>query len=232
MNPTVLYFVPGNEQACSKGLLERAGLDHLIGTKNPSVHTLNSPANKPGCIFQAVAQNAECDDAKTRYDKDAQTWHACDGGKWWIGWWTDDPPTPECFLRELNFLHQQRFLPILADNNTWVVLPSLGLPRGFGLRDGSMCEVEQEKYRHIYEASARLFEWRINIEPREFEEVLSDIAICLSANYTLTKWEVLALELITKENIQNVVDCCLDINDDLEYGQKKTDSEEPAQNSG
>lgn len=223
MNPTVLYFVPGNAQSCTDDLLISAGLDHLIGMKKPSVHSLESPCESPGCVFQAVAQNAECNDGKTRYIKSEQTWHACDGGRWWIGWYTDDPPVPACFEREVHFLARMHIVPKLADGNTWGFTPALGLPRGFGLRDGAMCEVEQDKYRHIYDASARLFEWTQG-EDAEFEDVLADIAVCLSANYCITKWEVLALQLITEENIAITVKAALDLDDACGNGaEKKTE---------
>jgi hypothetical protein len=114
---------------------------------------------------------------------------------------------------------QQLELP-LADGNKWAFCPRLGLPRGFGLRDGKMCEVEQAKYAHIADATERLFEFTLGGEV-DFEDVIADLAVCLSANYRVTKWEALALQLFTESNIGQATSAALDILDICGY-QKKT----------
>lgn len=108
-----LYFIPGAHGASAEAL-DAAGLAHLKGLSIESGQIDRGPAG--GGLLIRIASKGRA--PALRYDGDAQIWRKCGGGRFWLGYNRDHPPTPEDLARPDTI---GGHLVTLEDGNKWLI---------------------------------------------------------------------------------------------------------------
>lgn len=210
----MLYYIP--ERIVSNEALNKYGLCHLINLPVEQREIRGAgPGGESGVVF--------CFDGTTPgemgYYPDTQTWHAMPGGGW-IGW--TERPTPQSLVKERNDV--QHTLPlVLGDGREWYIpviqrtSEQTGIQRaldgnlGWSPEQNALVIVARENQRGYYEAAAALFDWVVSQEQTEFEALLKNIASCMSALYRIGYPELVALQLCSVKNIEQIVYRLLDL---------------------
>lgn len=175
----------------------------------------NSPSGHRGCIF--CLRNGVFDGSPHPPDlvfrPEVQTWAKF--GQYWIGWITDDPPTPNDLKHRAKPAgHAVKFL----DGHEWVVGVARSfswaggantLPTVFGAdEDGNPCRRPHPQHRVLFEYAERGWRTMFNrpapgADPESmltFDELLEATALALGLNYRITVDE-LRVRAMADENV-------------------------------
>lgn len=91
-----LYYMPGaNSAVDAERLLAQHGLRKSVEAANLSFSDSKGPDDGGGVLCGHGGRSTPM-----LFRPDEQTWRECEGGKFWIGYWTDNPPTPETLERD------------------------------------------------------------------------------------------------------------------------------------
>lgn len=151
-----------------------------------------------------------------------QTWHPCEGGAVYLGWYTAaGQPGPEVFLRA-RAPRPTVSIP-LGDGQVWGFVESDALPqRAVFDASGERAWAPRESDALHYEACAWLADYAQCGEGRAYFDILDQVSVCLSARYHVSALEVLGLGLFSTDLNDAVVYACLGV--DLADDEKKSDS--------
>lgn len=224
----LFYFFPGANSG-SEVDLSGTALD------GESV-AFGGPTDGPGETERGMLAAAG-DGAGMRFDGKHQTWRRCNGGRFWIGWWTDRKPRPEHLaLREMIFGHQV----MLLDGHEWMVplaRPFAGgevLPQVTTLgEDGEPVRLIADRYRALREHADRLYDdWLADIGggAKLNQDDADRMAVAaLGTNYRIGKYEAAALELLDTTRTREVLRALIDLPTiEALIAEKKTDDIVPA----
>ena len=256
-----LYFRPGPLVKPSLDDARALGLSHAF-TYRPTAREIigrgPGPAESPGGIAGkstgtpgvVFADASRMGDAAIGYYPDAQTWHQVDRPagepELYVGWYTDQPPTPADLLRA----EPLPGVPVkLGDGREWLV-PVLQEWRG---DDDPMCRLPcpltrradgqwmrgdvVAAYRETWDRACQL--WDVIIAAMRETPAggktgyafagLHDFACeLLSINYAVSWPEVSALELFLPATAARVCEAAIDLPTFIDWVQKKTEAETPA----
>ena len=242
-----LYYAPG-KTAINRATVDSMGLGPVFGNPSlPCVHTTTGPDGKGGMVFCPGPEGGH-PSIKAGYFKDKQTWRSCDGGKFWLGYYTADRPTPRGLARAATV---GRFAPPLGDGSRWMIPvavsgwdpESIDLPMTLALGDSGRFDkrIPRPEFHALCQDAERateVFKVAFNIgEPPEEEpepmspEDLADLAVrALQINYRVGKWEVNELGLLTTTNVGTIVGVLVDLPTALSMQEaiKKNDGASPA----
>lgn len=211
-----------------------AGLLYSVNTDMPltveELHKLGFPfaeraelpgreARAPGeparVVFALTPAAADGRPPAVGYYPERQRWRTAAAGRWSIGWYEEDPPTPADLRRGELY---DGYSLTLRDGNSYVVPVArqtgggTGLPRVWSLDDyGAPTARVDERYRRLYELAWRIWETMgDDREPLTYGDLLEAVGLALSVNYYLTREELLALELVGDDELNVAVGYIID----------------------
>ncbi len=239
-----IYFFP-DEMVVTPASLTEAGLLSIISTPRSgeitgsflSGQVTKGPSGRRGVL---VASTEGSDQVDLRYEADKQTWyppptpdedygHPCG---YWIGFWTDDPPTPADLARPDRI---EGLEVTMADKRQWLV----PIARRFGVGpEKYKCELpnhykrDAETGRIVWPVLARYAElWDLSgdlaevfIEPYLEDEPPDEtvgkkftvgegwetVAVALGVNYRVGFWEIFSLGLLDDLCLRDVCFAVID----------------------
>ncbi len=188
----------------------------------------------PDNMRGVVACNAVGGPKRIGYYGDSQTWHR--RKDFWIGWQTDDPPTPADLERDGAQIH---YSIVLSDKQRWGLPVAKALPSYFGLNENGE---RVKKYQGPYEALNQMADecWRAiegqHITLVDFKEIAEErqheiASAALAFNYWVGPWELDALALPNRVDRMQIIMVLTDIvsmladGDEAEEIKKKDESD-------
>lgn len=222
----ILYYLPGRN-GLSKEAYSSVGLPWLIGTSPVTRRIMDGPDNQGGIIIwprvlketrkgapvieplQPKLEESLLKFYPTGHPEHGQTWQKCDGGKFWIGWFTADPPGPADLARLRTYSGTE---VELSDGNVWLLPEIAALPSTYALdAEGELTRSPHPAHRAQYDAAERLFAHIFSDDPSPVPELLELIATCMSVNYRVSYWEVAALRLFDGETYSLALSAILNL---------------------
>ena len=210
-----LYAFDGREQVPNK-TLEEAGLTAIIGPVNTQRHNASGPAGADCMLITAGTDAALC-----RYKPNEQTWQESISGKYQVGFYINDRPTPADLIRE----EQVSGHKVKIDGCEWLIPLARMFPEGTRLPqtllmgpEGTVIQKIIPKYAEFAKKAETLWEdMQILLGLAEGEPKLTDAESWLMAgeafklNYRIGPDEINALELITTQNIFAIFGAIIDL---------------------
>jgi hypothetical protein len=213
-----LYFIPSG-QNFGQGLLKEVGMDYLTADKMRQVSMLNSgPEDQAGILCADNRLSAK----DLFYRPAEQKWEKSINGKFWIGYWLDNPPTESNLRRPVLVNH---YKVTLNNGQAWAV-PVVRLYSGKTVLDetvtldgaGNIKYKTQKRYEALCERVNSLW-GDIAIEtgqsPGPFKlddkaryELATEV---MQLNYNIGPQEISMMELFTKNNLSEIFRAVLDI---------------------
>ncbi len=217
-----LYFVPDKTHP-SPELRERVGLGHVIpALESPDeaiVMTGHSPSGATGVLFRRAAHGQPF----LKYDPEAQHWAEVPDGGYWLGYWREQPPTPDELAREELI---GSYVLSLGDGK-WRVPAARCFPEGTDLpealllgpggnvvreplpRFAAVCRLADDVWQMVK------YEMGIEEPPEDWQMMTAEgcwpIACeILSINYRMGEPEVSALRLLNTQNVQAILQAFVD----------------------
>lgn len=222
----VLYFIP-NVQAASEGILEETGISSTLrGSPHASRSAARGPGGPGGCVV--VPTGTANSERSFGYFPERQEWKQSTNGKYWLGKYTDNPPTPESMKRpEMIVGHKIE----LQDGNEWEIPVARVFPTGSGLPQSIILGPEGEliaealpQYAKLSKMAERVWDqFLAEVNDHDEPGVLADapdftvkeqweIAIeALAMNYIIGQEEVSFLRLFTTHNIGKIWGALIDM---------------------
>lgn len=109
-----IYFIPGGRGASAEAL-EAVGLNEMLGDLSLSSGQIDKGPNGAGGVLIRIDGDRA---PRLRYAGEGQVWRECAGGKFWLGYDREHPPTPEDLVRpDLIDGHSV----LLEDGNKWLI---------------------------------------------------------------------------------------------------------------
>lgn len=189
--------------------LIEAGCAHAdpdrIGVR--SNFTTGGPGGQPGVVFAQKLPD-KTDGPPPLYDPKLQTWRKHPSGKFWVGFITDDRPTPETLRRSTPLLGQT---PVkLLDGEEWIVpvctpteysVIGSSLPQAFDFDDtsGEMIAKHHPRYESVARRVYDVFAVYIGMTPHPLQ-------VAKAQKRKPTAAENAQAEAITKSNIKLAVE--------------------------
>ncbi|MCK4625733.1 MAG: hypothetical protein KAV00_10510 [Phycisphaerae bacterium] len=238
-----LYFFP-DEMVVTPASLAEAGLLSIISTPRSGEITGSFQSGQvtkgPGGRRGVLVTSTEGPEVDLRYEADKQTWYPPQGPDddyghpcgYWIGFWTDDPPTPDNLARPEQI---EGVEVTMADKRQWLV--PIARRFGGGL-EKYKCELpnhykrDDETGRIVFPVLARYAElWDLSgrlaesfIEPflgtdppteavgKKFTigEGWETVAVALDVNYRVGFWEIFSLGLLDDLCLRDVCFAVID----------------------
>jgi hypothetical protein len=204
----MLYYLPSRVfDGSVPGSLDRVGLEirglgHLEGAAPSFRPCRNGGPDGGGGLVVAFGLAPEL----VGVFKDTQTWVCCDGGDVWVGWPSDQRPTPETLLRPGAI--ESPYGVTLADGHWWTFTPTGALPLVAGFdATGEYAPQQRPQDAAHYGASEWIYDW-LDGGGAEVKmlDIVTRLAVCLGARYRVTLRECLALQLFSEEVL---VDACM-----------------------
>ena len=221
-----IYAIEGVASINAARLAE-CGLNKII--RDPS-RVMQAPSATPGgagegtgsgCIFASGR-----DDERLRYEPDKQTWSKSineKGGGYWVGFYTDNPPTAADLARDEQIDgHKVK----LSDGSEWLVPMARCFPVGTKLPETLILTKEGlgsrpiAKYAQFSRRAQRMWNsvlHQIGVFEGELDEVIDArdewilAAEALGLNYYVSAAEINALELLTTTNLAEIVMAVVDM---------------------
>jgi len=211
----LLYFVPGFQGA--KLAIEAAGLGYAFdGFQPTAVQTSRGPDGTPGVIFTVGA-------AKLGWYEHGQTWIQDYGGKFWVGYYTADRPTPADLQRAALI---GGYLIRLEDGNEWLVPTARQFPTGTQLPttmilgpDGELQKPIRSEFIALWKSAERVWQAIAGAEPgadntikTELDEKVQwKVAVqALAVNYRIGVAEACLLRLIGSQTLPSILLALID----------------------
>lgn len=218
-----LYFIPGRQSAVDKAKIESVGLNYALDSAGGR-GVLRGPEDGPGTIL--------CDDSSIiGYYPDKQTWRPgpreADGdAPYWIGFETDNPPTPESLARPTQlggplvrfFNGGQWRVPVLrqweAGDEPGQALWSTTLPSMIDI-DAYGIPIEGNvvpQYRDLFDVGLQVLAKMVGGESSlSNSQLIQFAADCLGANYRVSLLELTALECLCTDDARKVIEAAIDL---------------------
>lgn len=214
-----LYYLP-SDGLKTRPALESAGFPHADSIELPGCGCTPGPDGLNGAVTKLRDMPLIGGQAPAvGYYAVKQTWHKILGGKMWLGWETENPPTPIDLQRSEQFDGH----PVtLADGNTWIVpvvrtlLGGAALPAIYGCDDnGNMVkDTVLPRFARLWDLTQRLHAAITSqpIDPGLISEEETAELLCagLALHYRVSRWEVLRMGLLSAENQQLVFGAMID----------------------
>jgi hypothetical protein len=234
----LIYFIPGETAAIDRAKIDAAGLAHAFEARIVRGGCATGPDGTGGVLLSAG------DDGKVGFFPDRQTWKRFPRGAAWVGFYTDDRPTPA----DLQTAHALAGHSLeLLDGQSWTVPLArqfrdegetfrfqTALPQTVSLDDegdwtsGGILP----RYMQLWELACQWYDSRTHAEIEEVGEttatvkfefvrdVLDAAAAALAVNYRLGKVEIALLGLLTVDLAYTVLDLVVDFPVLLEWSKK------------
>lgn len=190
-------YVPGARDVAPE--LEKVGLGDFVANAE-AMRCDNGPDGKDGAIF--AWWNPRC--RQIGYRPDDQTWHKSAEG-YWVGLWTDSPPTPD----ELRRPYQEPGAMVtLGDGQRWLVPQIDRLDRDLVLADDGTWKFEVRRRHHQLWLDS--LEWASRFAPTADGKqrvsvdlgAMADFVIgVLRLNYRITREIAASLRLLSSNTI-------------------------------
>lgn len=235
-----LYFIPTQKPLLEVQDFIDAGLRHALADNGVSSVQGGGPGEEPGRLVRADRRSGE-GQAKMRYDAVKQTWKKAPSGKYWVGFWNDDRPTPEDLARPQVYGSES----VQADDgNQWIIpriiapVPgrqsSLPMKLALGEDGKSFITRSMPAYVPITEQARQYFAQWSRTGPASMDDIdLIRLAIsALAINYRIDEFEALnVLGLISTEVAAQILLITIDakaVLDAVQAQQAAEQSEQPA----
>lgn len=213
---TPIYFFPGIEakDLTREFLINQgpaAALRDLLVSDHAAKQILNAnvkigPSGSSGTLAAASPGDSA---PEIMFKPDRQRWVKF--GAYWIGFFTDNRPTPAELQRNDQI---PGYLEPLADGALWNCptiripysdQPKMMIPRKFGVDDDGNRLVEPlDEYQTAWETSGKI--WDVIVSQCEFDldDGIAWAAEMLSINYRLSLNECLLLDLLNEQNWERI----------------------------
>lgn len=207
------FYIPGEKsRAAIDARILGFGVENADAGSQFRAGVCDGPDGKTGFILCLTTGN---NDAlpKCGYFPDLQTWHECEGGKYWIGIETDRPPTPDELQRPTSVFG---YPTELSDGNQWHVPIARSYPTGTTLPesidldpDGKPIFVVMPRFQALSLSAEGVYAQFMETQTFEAEtwDVLVNLATdALCVNYFGGKWLFAkAMGLFTKPNVTQIL---------------------------
>lgn len=221
-----LYFIPSIKQADSE-LIDGLGLsDRLPGGHVEQRSVSQGPDGNAGILLAYSGV--------VLYKPEDQTWSECKGQGHWLGYETANPPMPKDVLREDALAGH---LCDLGDGNKWLIPVCRAIQTGaffergieYALNESGKFEEQirpdflalSKDVEVLYSAfSEQYLDQEIEVEDADDFDQFDACERALALNYRLTKWEINALRLFTREALILIAQAMIDVPTVIEIGKK------------
>lgn len=200
--------------------------------RRPCFHqvTGNGPGNSSGTLLCGGAYHVQSH--RIGYYPDRQTWTKVPGVKRWIGYYTDEPPTPDDLARS----EQLRSHLVVLSGQQWKVPIArafertddggrfvISLPRVFDLSDDGEWVSGQivDEFQPLWQAASRWWDFMAAGIPdnptvathieAELTDFVDDCVTALAVNYRLSKVECHVLKLFRDDTFTDVLAAIVDM---------------------
>lgn len=218
-----LYFFPELKGPPSEDYLKSLGLDKVWHSGRAF-----RPIPEPGPNGLSGMMMHPGGELIPTYDEGSQTWRECAGGKYWLGFETDNPPGPEQLSRGKQFT---KWMVPLLDGGEWKIPCQVVLPKWVDVDvDGKRIDRVCDENKALSAQAEELSDYFMEVfgfsgqEPDESdsstqplpekivgEEYFWEVATAaLSLNYHVSPYEISALKLLDEESIQRILFALVD----------------------
>ena len=184
-----LIFLPGTNEKDAEQLAD-VGLPDLVHGAM-AVSCPAGPNDHQGVLFGWRPRSGRM---KIQFlGPEVQTWlpavadplQELEAGRYWVGWWTDTPPTPEILRREYPFAGRE---VALGDDHEWLIPIVEKLPAEMRLADDGSWRFVTQRQFHEFTLVARAFQERLAGDDAWFlwDEAANFVLQALRLNYRLT----------------------------------------------
>lgn len=216
-----LYYRPEGG-ATTRTELEALGFPHAAAIELPGQGLIGlGPDETKGHVSKLRGPMVDGGvEPRVGYYPERQTWRKILSGKMWLGWETDNPPSPLDLQRpKLRDGHGVT----MADGRLWILpvirtlIGQTALPTIFGCDDSGTVVREQvlTEFVRIWDLTQRMY---VTVEslPSGVAQITDDeltelLCSGLAMNYRVSKWEVLRLGLLSAENMEAAFAAMIDI---------------------
>jgi hypothetical protein len=248
-----LYYVPSGTSAATEADLAAIGLGEILVAGTAHCPVTGGPDGGAGVVLAGESDGKQ----RVGYYPDRQTWRQAPGQSWWLGYVTDDKPTPADLQRADAV---GGYVVTLEDGNGWTV-PVARSMRGNGTlpaqldlsSDGKLMRRPLARFEALCAGAERVWTYFNCVrdvlsgggdvtESQDLEsqtEQLWPVAIdALGVNYRVGVIEVVALGLLTDQNVVQVWQALIDlitlteVDADMADAQKKTEPASTPDGSG
>lgn len=215
-----LYYLP-NDGPKTRPALESAGFPHADSIELPGCGCTPGPDGLNGAVTKLRDIPVSGGQAPVvGHYSDKQTWHQILDGKMWLGWETENPPTPIDLQRKK--IHGGHSV-MLTDEKTWIMPVVRTLIGEAALSPVLTCDssgkVLRERvdpeFSRIWDLTKRAFA-AVSTDPPDTsgiddDEVVELLFLGLAINYRVSRWEVLNLGLLSARNMEPLLGAMMDI---------------------
>lgn len=149
-----LYFIEGQDKVAKPERLKEIGLDDVMRGITPTCcGCQRGPGDKGAGGLVFAAPPADGSAVKIGYYPSEQTWQKSVNGKYWLGWFTDQPPMPKALARSEQIAgHYIR----LGDGNEWLVPEARVFDQGTNLPEALVLGAKGEVVRQPLQRFAQM----------------------------------------------------------------------------
>ena len=199
-----LYFLPGVASDV-EAAMAAAGLSDRVDGKSTS-GCQAGPGGTSGMLISGTG-------GRNLYRADDQTWAGpFNDGKLWIGFWTDDRPTPNDLKRPSQV---DGSAVTLNDGAPWLIPTATAAPFVMTVRDGEVhyeaLALAERLWAHVEKIKGVFKDSTVSLTDLELLEIIAD---ALAVNYRVSAdpaQEVTLLKLCSTENFKLVTNAILDV---------------------
>lgn len=213
-----LYYLPKDGPKDLAGL-RAVGFPHVDDVEMPGCGCVQGPDKLGGSVTK-LRDIPGCDSATVGFYSEKQTWREILDGKVWLGWETENPPTPADLQRKRLV---KGHAVTLADGNTWM-MPVVRTLIGEAalspiLTTDSSGKVLRERvepeFERIWDLTKRMYA-AVSAVPLDTsciddDEVVELLFLGMAINYRVSRWEVLNLGLLSASNMEPLTGAMMDI---------------------
>jgi hypothetical protein len=218
-----LYFVPVSPVNLSE--LTKRALGYVFDGPAMSHVTVNQgPGGQRG---EVVVQGSPA--LPPAYLPDQQDWIEAGHDGVWIGWYRDQPPTPDELIRPDAF---GKWICRLGDGNIWTIPTAVRedgttmLPEAFDLdASGEVIRRVQKRYQPLLLAGLSARDAFTKSLPMSVRFTIA--ASALATNYRISPREIAALELFTDMATIGILSALIDLYDWASYKQQAAAETKP-----
>lgn len=234
-----LYFIP-NKQAVTLDDLTAAGITAIESLQSVGFcNTERGPSGGAGVVFAVEPVSPKGKLPKIGHYQNRQQWISCFGGQFWLGFETDNQPTPDD-LQKAEMIAGHAIT--LEDGQEWTIPVARAFGRGSQLPqalilgdDGQLVVESLPKFAELSQQAERVFDAFLNDgEDLTLQDCWNIAVLALQQNYRVSGWELSALRALNTDNVQTVLGHLIDMPTILAAAQeqKKSHSDGDSLNAG
>ncbi len=206
-----LYFIP-KAKTFGPDDATRLELDHL--PKSLTKCQVNDGPDGAGGLIMVITGKEQ---ATAQYKAAEQEWHKQKGGDFWIGFWKENPPTPEDLLRTDSPVG----VAYPLDGVNWTIPAQAALPSYMGMdKLGNWVRMVKPKHMSLQEDAEKIYQVYLG-EKNDVENplIFTEVEKCelcvraLAINYFVSKYEASILAIMTVENMVIIQQLLMDYRD-------------------